>query len=47
MMSIMLPRAGVAANRILEVLDTPLSIEDPENCVKPEEKEKGTVSSTM
>ena len=43
MMSIMLPRAGVAANRILEVLDTPLSIEDPENCVKPEEKEKGTV----
>lgn len=43
MMSIMLPRAGVAANRILEVLDTPLSIEDPANCVKPEEKEKGTV----
>lgn len=43
MMSIMLPRAGVAANRILEVLDTPLSIEDPKNCVKPEEKEKGTV----
>lgn len=43
MMSIMLPRAGVAANRILEVLDIPLSIEDPENCVKPEEKEKGTV----
>ena len=43
MMSIMLPRAGVAANRILEVLDTPLSIENPENCVKPEEKEKGTV----
>ena len=43
MMSIMLPRAGVAANRILEVLDTPLSIEDPENCVKPEEREKGTV----
>ena len=43
MMSIMLPRAGVAANRILEVLDTPLSIEDPEISEKPEESEKGTV----
>ena len=43
MMSIMLPRAGVAANRILEVLDTPLSIEDPETSEKPEESEKGTV----
>ena len=43
MMSIMLPRAGVAANRILEVLDTPLSIEDPETSEKPEESEEGTV----
>lgn len=31
MMSIMLPRAGVAANRIDEVLRTPSSIEDKEN----------------
>lgn len=30
MMSIMLPRAGVAANRIQEVLDTEISIHDPE-----------------
>ncbi|MDF9837687.1 MULTISPECIES: ABC transporter ATP-binding protein [unclassified Breznakia] len=30
MISIMLPRAGVAAKRIFEVLETPLSIADPE-----------------
>lgn len=31
MISIMLPRAGVAAKRIFEVLETPLSIADPEH----------------
>ena len=31
MMFILLPRAQVAAKRINEVLDTPLSISDPEN----------------
>ena len=30
MISIMLPRAGVAADRIVEVLDTPISLHDPE-----------------
>ncbi len=31
MISIILPRAGVAANRIAEVLETPISLQDPEN----------------
>ena len=31
MMSIMIPRAGVSAKRINEVLDTDISIQDPEN----------------
>lgn len=31
MVAIMLPRAGVAADRIAEVLDTPVSVRDPEN----------------
>lgn len=35
MMSIMLPRAGVAAERIEEVLHTHSSVEDPENPKKP------------
>ena len=43
MMSIMLPRAAVAASRIDEVLNTPSSIEDPAQPKKLEEK-KGVVS---
>lgn len=31
MISIILPRAGVAADRIVEVLETPISLKDPEN----------------
>lgn len=42
MMSVMLPRAGVAANRIQEVLDTDSTIVDTENPVEPEDK-KGVV----
>lgn len=34
-MSIMLPRAGVAADRIQEVLDTKTAVQDPEHPVKP------------
>jgi ATP-binding cassette subfamily B protein len=30
MISIMLPRAGVAADRIVEVIETPISLEDPQ-----------------
>ena len=43
MMSIMLPRAGVAAGRIMEILDTKESIHNPENPQTPEKEEKGTV----
>ena len=42
-MSIMLPRANVAALRIVEVLETKNSLEDPENPVQPADNEKGTV----
>ena len=42
-MSIMLPRANVAALRINEVLETEESIHDPENPVLPSEEETGTV----
>ena len=43
MVSIMLPRAQVSAKRINEVLDTKLSIEDPENPKKFDETKKGLV----
>ena len=42
-MSIMLPRANVAALRIVEVLETKNRLEDPENPVQPADNEKGTV----
>lgn len=42
-MSIMLPRAGVAANRILEILDTETSIRNPKAPEKPTEDKKGLV----
>ena len=42
-MSIMLPRANVAAGRICEVLEMEPSVNDPEDPVKPESKEAGTV----
>ena len=42
-MSIMLPRANVAALRINDVLKTKVSVTDPENQVKPAENIKGTV----
>ena len=42
-MSIMLPRANVAALRIHEVLDTEVSIKDAENPVHPSENVKGEV----
>ena len=42
-MSIMLPRANVAALRINDVLNTKVSITDPENPVQPEANVKGTV----
>jgi ATP-binding cassette subfamily B multidrug efflux pump len=43
MISIMLPRAGVAANRIMEVLDTKNSIPDPEDAEVPEKSKTGSV----
>lgn len=43
MISIMLPRAGVAAKRVFEVLDMPLSIADPNNPVSFDETKKGSV----
>ncbi len=43
MMSVMIPRANVAANRIHEVLKTEPMIHDPENPVSPEESVKGEV----
>ena len=42
-MSIMLPRANVAALRIVEILETENSLEDPENAVQPSDHVKGTV----
>lgn len=42
-MSIMLPRANVAALRINEVLETEETIHDPENPVHPSVQEQGTV----
>ena len=42
-MSIMLPRANVAALRINDVLKTKVSVTDPENPVQPEVNVKGTV----
>ena len=41
--SIMLPRANVAARRICEVLELNPSVNDPEDPVRPENGEKGTV----
>ena len=41
--SIMLPRANVAARRICEVLELSPSVNDPEDPVRPENEEKGTV----
>ncbi|HIR26858.1 MAG TPA: ABC transporter ATP-binding protein [Candidatus Choladousia intestinigallinarum] len=43
MMSVMIPRANVAANRIHEVLKTEPMIHDPENPVSPEKSVKGEV----
>lgn len=42
MIFIMLPRASVSAKRILEVLDTPLCIKNPENALQNEDK-KGEI----
>ena len=42
-MSIMLPRANVAAMRIVEILETENSLKDPEAPVHPSEEIKGTV----
>ena len=42
-MSIMLPRANVAAGRICEVLEMEPSVNDPEDPVLPDKQEKGTV----
>lgn len=44
MLSIMLPRASVSANRIAEVLDTEPLIRDPEQPQTPDPDQKGTVS---
>ena len=41
--SIMLPRANVAAGRICEVLEMEPSVNDPEDPVRPDKQEKGTV----
>ena len=42
-MSIMLPRANVAAMRIVEILETENSLKEPEALVHPSEEIKGTV----
>ena len=42
-MSIMLPRANVSARRINEVIETEVSVQDPENPVQPSQDVKGTV----
>lgn len=43
MMSIMLPRAGVSAKRINEVLETEVTIENPEKILTPAAEEKGEI----
>lgn len=43
MISIMLPRASVSANRIMEVIETEPSIKDKENTQKPDLAKKGLV----
>lgn len=43
MLSVMLPRASVSANRIVEVLNTEVSIRDPEQPKRPSEDRKGEV----
>ncbi len=43
MLSVMLPRASVSANRIVEVLDTDVSIREPEQAKLPEQDRKGEV----
>lgn len=43
MLSIMLPRAAVAADRIDEVMKTASSVEDPDNPVRVEDKAEGKV----
>lgn len=43
MMSIMLPRAGVSAKRINEVLETEITIENPEKILTPAAEEKGEI----
>ena len=47
MMSIMLPRAGVSARRINEVLETENSIKDPENPKKLDTNKKGLIEFKM
>ncbi|MCI5649300.1 MAG: ABC transporter ATP-binding protein [Fusicatenibacter sp.] len=42
-LSVMLPRAGVAASRINEVLDTEVSIHSPANFTRPQRETKGLV----
>ncbi|MFR7972788.1 MAG: ABC transporter ATP-binding protein [Lacrimispora saccharolytica] len=44
MLSVMLPRASVSANRIAEILDTEVSIREPEQPKKPSEDRKGEVA---
>ena len=43
MLSVMLPRASVSANRIVEVLNTEVSIRNPEQPKRPSEDRKGEV----
>lgn len=43
MLSVLLPRASVSANRIVEVLDTDVSIREPEQAKLPEQDRKGEV----
>ncbi len=43
MLSVMLPRASVSAKRITEILDTEVSIREPEQPKKPSEDRKGEV----
>ena len=41
---IMLPRAGVSAQRVADVINTPLSIQDPEHPVQFDDNQKGVVT---
>lgn len=43
MMSIMIPRANVAAKRINEIMETEISIKDEKNPVQPKEEQKGEI----